>query len=422
MSSLSTRRLPVQARLHAWTPAGMSALASVFVTVASLLIVRGDGFGAFGTFVALQAIGVVLGIPMLWGVHVNASRALAAGAPADAVAGTALITVAGACLVTSAAFLALLSVLQGAVPSVAPARLWPALGLGASTAVMCLAEALLRVQGRQVLASGLRLGCAGAYLAAVLAVLAGGRGTAFAYAALVTGGNAACALLMLLGMRAGRPGAMTTQWTLNWDADLGRSLLADGWTYSTSQSLVTLLFGFDAILLMQAVGPAAVAVYALYISSLRRMIGVLFTDSLAALLIASLARTRLSISKATLRYAPAVLGVAMLGSAAVVVASLAAAGALHHLVLGWVLLAAAGCTAHALLIVLFAVFTVQPGLGLPRIRAALTAAFLPGLALQGVAAAAGGVLGLIAVFAAINVVLAWWFVAVIRRSAALSNH
>jgi hypothetical protein len=400
----------------------MSAFASVFVTVASLVIVRGDGFSSFGMFVALQAIGVILGIPMLWGVHVNASRAMAAGADVGAVIGTALAVVTAATLLTSAGYFGLLALAWEALPTVAPTRLWPAAGLGASAAVMSLAESLLRVSGRPLLASGLRLSCAGGYLLAVIAVMASGHGDAVRYAVLVIGSNAACASLMLLGLRRAPQSSADGSvggWSLGWNAGLARTLLREGRTYSIGQSLLTLLFGFDAILLMQASGPAAVAVYALYISSLRRVIGVLFTDSLAALLIASLVRKRSSTSgRVALRYAPPLLGVAMLGSSGLVVASLAAADALHHLVIGWVAVAAIGCSTHALVIVLFSIFTVQPALGLVRIRTVLAAAFLPGLALQGVAAAVGGVPGLIAAFAAINIALAGWFVAVVRRSTA----
>ena len=170
---------------------------------------------------------------------------------------------------------------------------------------------------------------------------------------------------------------------------------------------------------MQASGPAAVAVYALYIGSCRRVIGVLFTDSLASLLIASLTRGRSSTGgRVTLRYAPRLLGLAAVGASALILVGLAAADALRHLVAGWVVLAAVGCTAHALVVVLFCVFTVQPALGLARIRTALIAAFLPGLALQGAAATFGGVPGMIAAFTAINIALAWWFLAVIRRSTA----
>lgn len=400
----------------------MSALASVMVTVASLAIVRGDGLRSYGTFVALQAIGVVLGIPMLWGVHVNASRAMAAGADVGAVTGTALAVVAGAILVTSAGYVGVLALVSDAAPVAAPARLWPAVGLGASAALMYLTESLLRVRGRQSLASGLRLGCAGGYLLAVVTVMASGHGNPVRYAALVTGSNAACAAFMLVGLRrtprTSPDGVESSSWTLGWDARLARTFLREGRLYTTGQSLLTLLFGFDAILLMQARGPSAVAVYALYVSSLRRVIGVLFTDSLASLLIASLARRRLSIRDRALRYAPALLGLATLGSSVLVLASLVAADALGHLVPGWVALASIGCSAHALVIVLFSVFTVQPVLGLPRVRSALTVAFLPGLALQGVAAAVGGVSGMIAAFAAVNAVLAWWFLAVIRRSTA----
>jgi hypothetical protein len=385
----------------------MSAFASVAVTVASLAIVRADGFGSYGTFVTLQAIGAILGIPMLWGVHVNASRAMVARADTGAVIGTALGVATIAILLTSAGYLVVLTAVWPAMPIAAPTRLWPALGIGASTAVMTLAESLLRVRGRQLLASGLRLGCAGGYLVAVVAVIAGGHGSPVLYATLVTGGNASCAALMLVGLR---------RWTLRWDAGLARTLRREGRHYTMSQSLLNLLFGFDAIVLAQARGPAAVAVYALYVSSLRRVIGVLFTDSLASLLIASLSRKRLSISgRAALRYAPPLLGLAVLGSSVLILASLAAAGALGQLVVGWVVLAAVGCTAHALVIVLFSVFTVQPALGFARIRTALTAAFLPGLALQAVAAAIGGVSGMISVFAAVNLGLAAWFLAVVWR-------
>lgn len=401
----------VSARVRSWTPGMMSAAASVIVTVASLLIARGDGFGSFGTFVALQAIGVILGIPMQWGVHVNASRAMAARADVGAVVGTALVVVAGASLLTSAGYFGLLALARDAVSI---AQLWPAAGLGASAAMMSLAESLLRIGGRQMLASGLRLGCAAGYLLAVGAVLAGGHGDAVAYATLVTGANAACAALMLIGLRR------SAGWALRWDADLARTLLLEGRIYSAGQSLLTLLFGFDVILLMWASGPAAVAVYALYIGSCRRVIGVLFTDSLASLLIAALARRRSSTGgRVALRYAPRLLGLAGAGASVLVVVSLAAAGALDHLVAGWVALAAIGCSAHALVIVLFCILTVQPALGLARARTALTAAFLPGLTLQGAAAAVGGMPGMIAAFTVLNVALAWWFLAVIRRSPAL---
>ena len=411
----------VSARVRSWTPAMMSASASVIVTVASLVIVRGDGFGLFGNFVVLQAIGVLLNIPMLWGVHVNASRAMGAGADVGAVIGTALAVVAATTVLTSVGYFGLLALVWDALPFAAPARLWPAVGLGGSTAVMLLAESLLRVRGRQLLASGLRLGCAGGYFLAVVAVVASGHGDAVLYAALVTGGNAACAALMLVGLRRGPEssvdGSDPGDWTLRWDAGLARTFLREGRTYSIGQSLLTLLFGFDAILLMQASGPAAVAVYALYVGSLRRMIGVLFTDSLASLLIASLSRKRFHTSgRAALRYAPTVLGAAVLGSSVLVLVSLTAADALHQLVVGWVALAAIGCSAHALVIVLFSVLTVQPQLGLARIRTALTAAFLPGLALQGAAAVVGGVPGMIVAFAVINIALACWFLAVVTPS------
>jgi hypothetical protein len=423
---LVSRTATVHARVRTWTPAMMSAFASVIVTVASLVIVRGDGLGSYGMFVTLQAIGVLLGIPMLWGVHVNASRAMAAGADVGAVIGTALVVVAVAALLTSAVYSGLLALVWDTMPMATPTRLWAAVGLGASTAVISLVESLLRIRGRQLLASGLRLGCAGGYLLAVVAVMASRHGDAVLYAALLTGSNAICASLMLVGLcrapESSADGSDPRRRTLSWDAGLARTLLREGRIYSVGQSLLTLLFGFDAILLMQANGPAAVAVYALYVSSLRRVIGVLFTDSLASLLIASLTGKRSSTSgRAALRHAPPLLGLAVLGSSVLVLASLTAAGALRQLVVGWVALAAIGCSAHALVIVLFTIFTVQPALGLARIRTALAAAFLPGLALQGAAAAVGGLSGMIAAFAALNIALAWWFLAVVRRSTAYTD-
>src|SRR5690606_17718616 len=105
----------------------------------------------------------------------------------------------------------------------------------------------------------------------------------------------------------------------------------------------------------------------------------LFTDSLASLLIAALAKGRSSAGgRVVLRYAPWFLGLAGLGAFALVVVGLAAAGALDRLVPGWAVLAAAGCAAHALVIVLFCVLTVQPSLGLAPARAALAVAVLPG--------------------------------------------
>jgi hypothetical protein len=402
----------------------MSAAASVLVTIASFLIARFGGFDSFGMFVVLYAIGVILGIPMLWGVHVNASRAIAARGNPGAVIRTAVVMVAVASLLTSAGYIGLLALAREVVPNAAPTWLWHAAGLGASAAVMTLAESLLRIQGRQLLASGLRLGCAGGYLLALVAVLASGHGDAVGYATLVTGSNAVCAALMLIGLRrkpeSSAPGRSEPRGrALGCDAGLARTLLREGRIYSAGQSLLLLLFGFDAILLMQASGPASVAIYALYVGSCRRVIGVLFTDSLASLLIASLSRSGLSAGgRVVLRYAPRLLALAVLGSSVLVVVSLAAADALRHLMVGWIVLAAIGCSAHALVHVLFCIFTVQPTFGLARVRTALAAAFLPGLALQGVGATFGGVPGMIAAFAAVNIALAWWFLAVIRRSAA----
>jgi hypothetical protein len=149
------------------------------------------------------------------------------------------------------------------------------------------------------------------------------------------------------------------------------------------------------------------------------VIGVLFTDSLASLLIASLSRgTSSTGGRVALRYAPRLLGLAAAGSSLLVLASLAAAGALRELAAGWLALTAVGCSAHALVVVLFCVVTVQPTLGLARIRTVLAVAFLPGLALQGAGAALGGVPGIIAAFAVLNAALAWCFLAVIRRSTA----
>jgi len=416
------------AKVRSWSPALMSAAASVLMTVASLAIARFDGFDAFGTLVTLQAVGVILGIPMLWGVHVNASRAMAARADAGVVAGTALAVVAAACLLTSAAFFVLLTLARGVLPVAAADGLGCAAGLGVSATVMTLAESLLRIRGRQVLVSGLRLGCAGGYLVAVAAVLAARRGDAARYAALLTVANAACAVLMLAGLRRALGGASAGPparggRVFGWDGGLARTLLREGWVYSTGQSLLTLLFGFDVILLMRASGPAAVGLYALYIGSCRRVIGILFTDSLASLLIAALAKGRSSAGgRAALRYAPWFLGLAGLGAFALVVVGLAAAGALDRLVPGWAVLAAAGCAAHALVIVLFCVLTVQPSLGLAPARAALAVAFLPGLAVQAAGAVAGGVPGMIAAFAVLNIALVWWFLAVIRRAMAGAGH
>lgn len=405
----------VAARVRAWVPGLTSASASVIMTVALLLMARYGGFDSFGIFLALQAIGVILGIPMLWGVHVNASRALAARADAGTVLGTALVVVVAASVLTAAGYFGLLALVRDVVPIAASSLLWHAAWLGASAAVLSLAESLLRIRDRQSLASGLRLGCAVAFLLAVVAVLATGHADPAVYALLVTGSNTACAALMLLALRWAPDGPVR----LGWDADLARTLLGEGRTYSAGQSLLVLLFGFDTILLMQASGPAAVAVYALYVGSCRRVIGVLFTDSLASLLIASLSRGGPSDrGRVALRYAPRLLGLTAAGAGVLIVVGLAAADALRHLVAGWVGLAAVGCTAHALVIVLFCVFTVRPALGLARVRAALTAAFLPGLALQAVGAAVGGVPGTIAAFTVLNVALAWWFLAVIRRSTA----
>lgn len=390
----------VVSRTRSWAPAGLSASASVLVTVASLLIARFDGFGVFGEFVAVQAVGVILGIPMLWGVHVAASRALAARSDERVVIGTAVAFVVIASAVTTACYCAVLVFVE------APPLLWHAAGLGASAALMTLAESLLRIRGRQLLASGWRLAYGVSYLIAVLSVV--GESNPGLYAVMVTAGNTLCAVLMLAGLRCtpGRP-----------DLALARSFLREGWAYSTGQSLLALLFGFDVILLVQAAGPAAVAVYALYIGSCRRVIGVLFTDSLASVLISLLARREAATGRrAVLRYAPRALVVSVAGSSALVVVALAAADALHHLNLPLLALAAVGCTAHALVVVLFCVFTVQPALGLSRVRVALTAAFVPGLALQALGAVFGGAAGMIAAFTATNIVLAWWFLAVVRRA------
>uniref|UniRef100_UPI003F497F51 hypothetical protein n=1 Tax=Nonomuraea bangladeshensis TaxID=404385 RepID=UPI003F497F51 len=409
------------------------------------LIARFGGLDAFGMFVVVQAIGIILSIPMMWGVHVNASRAMADRSDPGTVVGTALVVVALSVLLTSIAYLALLSLARGVLPVADPGLLPLAAGLGGSSALASLAESLLRMHGRQALASGLRLGSAAAYLLGVAIVLTGGQGDAACFAWLVIGTNTACAALTLLGLHrtartrstagaraigtiaAGRDGMLaggpaTGGRVLGWDAGLARILLREGRVYSAGQSLLNLLFGFDALLLMQASGPAAVAVYALYVGSCRRAIGVLFTDSLASLLVASLAQGGSNTGepsvggRSALRHAPKLLALAATAAGALVVGSLTAAGAVRHLVPGWVALTAVGCAAHALVIVLFCVLTVRPALGLARIRTALTATFLPGLALQAAGAALGGVPGMIAAFTVLNLALAWWFVAVIRRS------
>ncbi|MFI9815588.1 hypothetical protein [Saccharothrix variisporea] len=386
------------ARVRSWAPAAVSATASVLVTVAGLLIARYDGFGVFGEFVAVQAIGVVLGIPMLWGVHVGASRAIAERSPVGAVVGTAVGFVVLASVLTAAAYFGVLAVVG------ADAVLWHAAGLGASAALLTLAESLLRIRGRHLRASGLRLGYGAAYLVAVVFVV--GHGSAAGYSVLVAGGNTLCALLMLVGMRFGRP-----------DVVLARTFLREGWAFSTGQSLLALLFGFDVILLVQAAGPAAVGVYALYVGSCRRVIGVLFTDSLASVLISVLARRDAATGRrAVLRYAPRLLVLSVVGASALVVVGLVAADAVEHFVVGWMFLAAVGCTAHALVVVLFCVFTVRPELGLGRVRAVLAVAFAPGLAAQAAGAVFGGAPGMIAAFTAANAVLAWWFLAVLSTA------
>ncbi|MEU7526096.1 hypothetical protein AB0A74_10200 [Saccharothrix sp. NPDC042600] len=392
--------MTVLVRARSWTPALVSAGASVLVTAASLLIARHDGFAVFGEFVAVQAVGVVLGIPMLWGVHVGASRAIAAGSDAGVVVGTAVAVVLAACVLTAGAYLAVVAVVGAAAP------LWHAAGLGASAAVMTLAESLLRIRGRQALASGLRLGYGAAYLAAVLVVA--GQGSPALYSVLIMCGNTACAALMMAGLGCAPKRG---------DAGLARTFLREGWAYSTGQSLLALLFGFDVILLAQAAGPAAVGVYALYVGACRRVVGVLFTDSLASVLISRLARRDAATGRrAVLGHAPRLVAASVLGASALVVVGLAAADALEHLVVGWLVLTAVGCTAHAVVIVVFCVFTVQPDLGLARVRRALAVAFAPGLGVQAAGAVLAGAPGMIAAFAAVNTVLAWWFLAVLRRS------
>jgi hypothetical protein len=393
----------VVSRTRSWAPAGLSAGASVLVTVASLLIARYDGFGVFGEFVAVQAVGVVLGIPMLWGVHVAASRAMATRSDDRVVTGTAVAFVVAAAVVTAFAYCLVLLVVS------APLLLWHAAGLGASAALLTLAESLLRIRDRQLLASGWRLAYGLSYLTAVLSVV--GEGDPGTYSVMVTAGNTICAVGMLIGLRCapGRP-----------DPALARTFLREGWAYSTGQSLLALLFAFDVILLVQAAGPAAVAVYALYIGSCRRVIGVLFTDSLASVLISLLARRDPAAGRrAVLRHAPRALAASVAGASVLVVAGLAAAGALDHLNVPLLVLAALGATAHALVVVLFCVFTVQPSLGLRRVRAALTAAFVPGLALQAAGAVFAGAAGMIAAFTACNVVLAWWFLTVVRHTSSV---
>ncbi|WP_434444248.1 hypothetical protein [Lentzea sp. E54] len=385
---------------RSWAPAGLSAGASVLVTVASLLIARYDGFGVFGEFVAVQAIGVVLGIPMLWGVHVAASRAMAARSDDRVVTGTALASVTTAAAVTAFAYCAVLLAVS------APALLWHAAGLGASAAALTLAESLLRIRDRQLLASGWRLAHGLSYLAAVLSVV--GEGDPGTYSVMVTAANTLCAAGMLAGSRCvpGRP-----------DPVLARTFLREGWAYSTGQSLLALLFAFDVILLVQAAGPAAVAVYALYVGSCRRVIGVLFTDSLASVLIALLARRNPATGRrAVLRYAPRAIALSVTGAVVLVVAGLAAAGALHHLNAALLALTAVGATAHALVVVLFCVVTVQPSLGLARVRTALTAAFVPGLALQAAGGVFAGAPGMVAAFTFCNVALGWWFLTVVRQT------
>ncbi|NGY62538.1 hypothetical protein G7043_26805 [Lentzea sp. NEAU-D13] len=390
-------------RTRSWAPAGLSACASVLVTVASLLIARYDGFGVFGEFVAVQAVGVVLGIPMLWGVHVSASRAMATGSDGRVVTGTAVAFVVAASAVTAFCYCAVLLVVS------APSLLWHAAGLGASAALLTLAESLLRIRGRQLLASAWRLAYGLSYLTAVLSVV--GEGDPGTYSAMITAGNTVCAVGMLIRRRCapGRP-----------DPALARPFLRAGWAYSTGQSLLALLFAFDVILLVRAAGPAAVAVYALYIGSCRRVIGVLFTDSLASVLISLLARRDPAAGRrAVLRHAPRALAASVAGASALVVAGLVAADALDHLSAPLLVLAAVGATAHALVVVLFCVFTVQPSLGLQRVRAALTAAFVPGLALQAAGAVFAGATGMIAAFTTCNVVLAWWFLTVVRHTSSV---
>lgn len=388
--------------------AALAAAASVFVALAGLLVARFDGLATFGEFVTLQSIGVLLAIPMLWGVHVNASRAMSRHPDGGAVCGTALAVTAMACLGTAVAFALGLSLLATAGP--VSRSLWHAAPFGASMALVTLTESMLRVRGRNVAASTLKLAWATGYLVAVVAVLTtGAHGSAVLYTELVTAGNLGCAASMLVGPLRPR---------LRWDRGLAVDLVREGRLFFVSQSLLTLLFGFDLLLLAHARGAQTVAVYALYVSGSRRVLGVLFSDSLASLLIASLSREESPAGRRIAgRVAPWILAGSGVGSVVLTLASLMLAGALDRLVPWWLVAAALGCAAHALVIVLFCVFTIHPPLGLARIRTLLAWTIGPGLGLQWLAAGAG-VPGMITTFAVLNLGLAWTMRSMIRPESA----
>lgn len=263
---------------------------------ASALSVLGNGVAAattflvaltlpasgFGRFTVVVTIALIAGTVLALNLHLVVYRVLPQAGPADR---PALLTTALVGGVTTA------GALTGAGLLVAPA-LGPVLGVDApavtaglllalALVVGQLAESCLRGIGRAGRASALRAGTALAHLVVVLWFLFGlGVDDPVPYIGLLAAGHVAFAVLAVASAGV-RP--------RSWSPRLLPRLYRGGGYVTAVGVLATVHFGVDVLLLNALAGPADVGVYSVYNGFPKRLLGVVFTEGIALVLLPALA-------------------------------------------------------------------------------------------------------------------------------------
>lgn len=383
-------------------PALGAGAGSALIALAGLLISRFDGRAVFGTFVTVQSVGMLLAIPLSWGAHVVATNQIARGGADAGATGRAIWTLRRTTLVLGLPAAALALAVSAAVG--ADPLLWCLCVVAAvATAWTMTIEAVARARGRHDRASGWRLGSGGAYLAVVLATVWLRPGSPALYVAAYILATAA------VGLGIGWPRG--SDQTSPGDADA-----ALGPVWVGGQLLLTVVFSVDLVALAVLQGPAAAGLYALVVTSSRRVIGILFSDSLASMVLAEVSKVDvLRAGSWILRQILPFLALATVGFVVAGGAGLVLGGGTLSQEWPLVLLGAACCAVHALVIVLFSAITAQPSLGLVALRRLLAWLTLPGIALQWFAAAWWGPIGLAAAFGTVSLVIAGYCLNLVAR-------
>lgn len=382
-------------------PLVLSMLGSATAALGTLLISRTAGIDSFGSYIALASVAVIVSLPVSGGLHLASSRSVAGGVSFRNVVGSSCFILAS--YGTGVALLTPLIALIGIEPLTWLAIDW----LASTSCAVLVVEALGRVQGHHLRASVARLfgGCC---------VLTGTIATATApfspvgYVWYFGACNAAIVLVILPKLLHVRPRIRLST--------LAR-LIREGVRIAWAQAMLTLLFGFDLILLEHFSNATDVGVYGLLIGTFRRLIGIVFTDSLAPFLVARFVFAQRKSISVLRRFVPPLCVGAGIVSAIVSIAAIRLAGIPESLNFPLLLLVSIACSAHAVTMLEFTFFGIDPTLGLSYASKTFTLALVPGLLLQGRLAELGGTLGMTTAFALVNVTIAvmLWTTATTRK-------